>query len=307
MKRNYEYGFIDGSIILARNFHAMKPFLKNFDYGAEQLAKSVLQSILKIAREKLQCERYFLLWDKKPYWKTEILKKDVGKSEYKTDRPKESEDLSKKLGGAKMLLMCNLGKLGITSIQYQGWEADDLAYLATRQCKTRDKKSVLISFDSDWMSWVGPMTDYYNIQKNSVYTYEHVINTHPPIKGLSLFQSKSWRDSLRGSHNNLKQTVKSEFKSVPSIKLIKAYESGNYEMFTDPNLLAAQLHTFDFSQYPDFEEVSNFLSSALKSGSVATVEELSSVLKDMNLKSTSISKQSYQKYLDRLNLDQWKR
>lgn len=305
MRRQYEFGFIDGSIILSRNFHAMKPLLKRSDYGAEQLAKSVLQSIFKIARERIQCERYFLLWDKKPYWKTEMLKNDVGKSEYKTNRPKESEDLIEKLGNAKMLLMCYAGKLGLTSIQYQGWEADDLAYLASRQCKTRDKKSVLLSFDSDWISWVGPMTDYYNIQRNSVYTYDHIMTHNPPIKGMSLFQSKSWRDSLRGSHNNLKQTVKSEFKSIPSIKLIEAFQAGDYHMFSDPDLLAAQLRTFNFSQYPNFETVSIYLDEVLKKGSVAKTSEMHSILKSMGLKENAISDYCYESYVKRLNPDKW--
>lgn len=224
----------------------MKSYLSDDKYGAEHLVLSFIQSVFKIARDKLNCERYFILWDKKPYHKTEFLKSDLGKSDYKTDRPKESDKLIKKLGTAKYLILKELGSLGLSSIMIKGWEADDLAYLASCQCVGRSKKSVLISFDSDWESWVGPNTDYYNLKRDEILTYERAMHLHKPIEGYSIFQSKAIRDSLRGSHNNLQVSLKSEFKSVNSLAIIRAYESGDYHYFKDVDLFKAQLRTFDF-------------------------------------------------------------
>lgn len=305
MKRDYEYGFIDGSIVLSRNFYAMKPLLSREDVGPEKLVASVLQSIFKIAREKLNCERYFILWDKKPYFKTSYLIQDTGKSEYKTDRRKESEYLVKKMGNAKYLLLCEAGNIGLTSIQFKGWEADDLAYLASCQCIGRDKKSVLISFDSDWESWLGPNTDYYNLRRDEVTTFDQAMRWHKPIQGYSVFQSKAFRDSMRGSHNNLKQTLKSEYKSVPSIDIIKAFERGDYHYFSDVELFKAQLRTFDITSYPDYENVSQYLKSAERDGTLLDLDGFRIVRERMHVRPNQLSTKLYLSFMQNLNPSKW--
>lgn len=308
MKREYEYGFIDGSILLVRNFHAMKPLLSRKDVGPEVLVKSVLQSIFKLAREKLQCERYFILWDKKPYHKTSFLVQDTGKSEYKTNRAQESEYLVKKMGEAKLIIMKIGDKLGLTSVQFDGWEADDLAYLAALQCENRSKRSVLISYDSDWRSWIRPNVDYYNLMHNSVYKYESVIKLYPPIDGLTLFESKCYRDSLRGSHNNLKPTVKSKYSHLRSAELIKMYRDGDYHCFENLELFRSQLRTFDMTTYPEYELTSKFLESHSKRGWVSSIEGFHSLLKEYKLvDSNAISDWVYSSYRRSLNLMKWKR
>lgn len=305
MKRSYEYGFIDGSIILSRNFYAMKPLLSQERYGSEYLVKSVLCSIFKLAREVLDCERYFILWDKKPYWKTEFLKTDVGKSEYKTDRRKETDYLVKKLGQAKLSLLCNGDNLGLTQVQYVGWEADDLAYLASQQCLGRNKKSVLISFDSDWISWISPNVDYYNIRRDEIFTFDHVMRFYPPIKGLDLFWSKAWRDSMKGSHNNLKLTLKPEYKSTKSIEIIDAYNRGDYHHFADIDLFNAQFRTFDFKSYPDYDKVSQFLKDAEKRGKLAPLEEFRSIRQRLGLNPQQLKSELYLSYLRSININKW--
>lgn len=305
MRREYEYGFIDGSIFLVRNFKAMKPLLKNDWCGSDQLTKSFILSILKLAREQVKCERYFILWDKKPYWKTEILKSEVGKSEYKEDRQKETEKLVKKLSEAKYSLMCNLDNLGLTQAVFKGWEADDLAYLASQQVKGRSKKSVLISYDSDWISWVDENTDYFNILHNSVYTYEYILKNHPPVKGLSLFESKAWRDSLNGSHNNLKRT-RVQGEKLTTLEYYNDFHRGDYSHFDDIELFKAQLHTFDFTQYPEYNKVSHWIDHVFDHGHIATEEEFRKIRAKMNIKPKGLRSDWYMQFTESLNPDKWK-
>lgn len=305
MKREYEYGFIDGSIVLSRNFYAMKPILSSDKVGPEKLVASVLQSIFKIAREKLRCERYFILWDKKPYYKTKYLIQDTGTSEYKTDRRQESDYLVKKMGNAKYILLCEAGNIGLTSIQFKGWEADDLAYLASCQCIGRNKKSVIISFDSDWESWLGPNTDYYNLRRDEITTYEQTLKWHKPIEGYSVFQSKAFRDSMRGSHNNLKQTLKSEYKSVSSAVIIRAFERGDYKYFSNVELFKAQLRTFDITSYPDYENVSQFLKRVENEGSLLDLDGFRIIRERMHMIPSQLSTKLYLSFVNSVNPRKW--
>lgn len=305
MTREYEYGFIDGSIILVRNFHAMKRLLSQDKYGQEYLTRSVLQSIFKIAREKLKCDRYIILWDKKPYWKTEFLKEDMGVSEYKADRKQEDKTLIQKLGKSKYFLMSEAPKIGLSQVQIKGWEADDLAYLACKQCEGRPNKSVIISFDSDWISWIGPNTDYYNIKHDEIFTHDYVSRIHPPIKGFDLFESKAYRDSMKGSHNNLKRTIYNKYLKEKSVIMINAFNEGNYEHFEDVDLFKAQLRTFDFSTYPDHDKASTFLEKVVKKGQIGTVDDFRSLREKLGFKPHEFKSGGYVSYSDTLNKNSW--
>lgn len=305
MKRDYEFGFIDGNIILRRNLSMFKSLIEEGKVGAEYLMGSILCSILKIARESLNCERYFILWDKKPYYKTLILQEGVGKSEYKTNRPTESDKVAECMGKAKYLILCNAGKFGLTSVQYKGWEADDMAYLASCQVIGRPKKSVLISYDSDWESWMGPNTDYYNLWHDYVKTFDQMKISRPPINGYSVFQSKAIRDAMRGSHNNLKKTLKSEYSSVSTLEVLGAIEKGDYHHFKDYQLFQTQLRTFDFTEYPEYDVVSKFLTSAYKQGSVADLDEFRKLRDQLKISRKQMSSKNYEAYRDKLNLKHW--
>lgn len=318
MNRSYEFGFIDGSIILRRNLSSMQGWLlKSKKYGQEMVVKSVLQSIFKIQRDFLKCERYFILWDKKPYHKEKIIK-DITKkeSEYKADRAKLSDRYLELMGSAKLAIMTYLSDIGITSVQFPGWEADDLAYLASLQVLGRSKKSVIISYDSDWYYWVDDNTDYYNINQNTCYSKSTIISLHPNVKGCDLFMSKAIRDSLRGSHNNLKNILKPDYQSIKCRDVLEMIAADDYSFTDNPDLFKAQYATFDFTTYPDYNKASQFLSYYLTRGKLGSLEDFHRVLKSVGLKvdkyegdkvikSGSIGDHNYIKFKDSLNPELW--
>lgn len=311
----YKYGIIDATVILVRNYKAFS-HSDYFNEGA--LVKSFIQSYFKLL-DTYEVGRSILVWDQKPYHKSKILKAELGKDHFKSGRDHVSEDkvakevdpikkskLQKELdnvkimGKAKLYLLQNLHKIGVSSINRIGWEADDLAYIYADLLKNEDGKVALFSNDSDYDYYLTPNSDYINLRFNKKVTYEDAVKKRA-IEGLSLMESKMWRESMRGSHNSLKALLK-DGETRPVRILKNLYESGDTSFLTSPEIFKAQLKTFDIESYPEYSEVVELFKKKLATAKIGTVDDFKSILAPLKI---NIDTKHYKNYLNNINSELW--
>lgn len=274
MTHYYDIGIIDKSILMHRNYSMLKGTFGD-KLTAGLLIKSCIQSIFKIAREQLEVGKYILVADSKPYHKSKILVSQVGQSEYKTNRPKEKDNFMEIYAKASYGLAEFGNRFGVNQYRVDGYEADDLAYLISQNLKT-DHKNLIISFDSDWFYLVNDHTDYYNMRHRKIYNYDRCCKYVHKTEHFNLLDTMIIRTAFKGSHNNLKQTIKNEYLSKPSKWLMDNYLAGNDFIFTDKDLFEAQLKTWNMEQYPDYDKVINLANEVVKPTKLGSLDDFRS-------------------------------
>ena len=116
---------------------------------------------------------------------------------------------------AKNGLIYELNKFGVPCVGVSGWEYDDLAWLASCMLYgVESKPSVIITKDSDLQYAISPQMDYFRIptggSEPQIITYNEMYAQIPDrLKGkVSLYQYKSFMDSLGEGHNDMRKTKK---------------------------------------------------------------------------------------------------
>lgn len=196
----------------------------------------------------------------------ESLKSTVKQAELQIANFKVRQDV-------KYSIIGELGRFGLTSIIKKGWEADDLAYLLCKQVEHCDKPSLVITTDTDWEYWINPNCVKYNNYSRKFVTYDEVRARHKKIfdahPDWDLFKAKSYLDTLYGSHNNLSKTLNPEW----SGRDIDDILTNSDEAFTDKKLFDAQMATWDFERYPDYQFISTCLPWYSSKGTLDTFKE----------------------------------
>ena len=344
-RKMYKYAFIDAQLILVRTIKALQGSAPDGICQRSDVLRTFLYSIFKIVRE-VGVERPFLLWDSSPYWKSSILNKMLGESQYKADRwyatdddvanmkvriedltsilaelmvndpessrigelGKELENLRNTVKQAELQIanfhvrqdvkyhiINELGRFGMTSIIKRGWESDDIAYLLCKQVEHDIKPSLVVSTDTDWEYWINPNCVKYNNYSRKFTTYEEVRSRHKQIVDLhpdwDLFKIKSYVDTLYGSHNNLSKTLNPEWNKRSIDEILENPD----EAFSDRKLFEAQMATWDFGNYPDFQFISSCLPWYSKKGTLDTFKEFCKYVNEQKLGMNP------RKYLDLIN------
>lgn len=88
--KKYKYMFIDAQILLTTGVFALMHDAPGGKVRQSDLLRMFLLSTFKLLRE-CPCERPFLVWDSSPYHKNEILRRLLGKDDYKGDRGYKTE------------------------------------------------------------------------------------------------------------------------------------------------------------------------------------------------------------------------
>lgn len=292
MEVKYKYAIFDAQYLLTRNFCAMK---SNGEVPkVENLARSFFWTLAKYLRENFQAQKVICLWDKWPYHSAEMLKGeykdsrvyyteddleglDPEKDKEEYQRIKFESDCNEAKQHAKYWIIKEFSKIGIVSILKSGYEADDLAYLISKHLKD-DEKSVIISRDSDWKYRVSPNLDYAH-DKGGITTYQEMYDSMPKELrdyGLSLYQYKSLIDSLFGSHNDMRRTVKEDIKDCPETYL-RALDLDETLFATTEDFERFKLQTrsFDVDNFPECDKAKAMLFYMNKNGRVATKGQFS--------------------------------
>lgn len=208
---------MDGQWILRRNFCAIRSS-RYPDY------KSLIASFYSsVVNECSNCNAYnaFIIWDKGPYLKEQILTlktsryyanesdqqeipEGVTEEERKAIEDKnkwirEQAQMESEFRHAKAHLIKFSREMGIPSVCYQGFEADDLAYIIANELGVKDDVKFLTK-DSDWYYLMGPTTEFHRLTKNREYHKgaEVLKDRHTPLHIEGIF-----RTLIQGNHNDV--------------------------------------------------------------------------------------------------------
>ena len=298
----YKYGLIDMSYLLSRNvFACARKGTGNFNSG--DVIKMTMQTLNKLPRDYgVTVDKYILVkdtWAKEynGYYRTYLLggkykdsrvymtdemveeiKKDPTKTEEEIQKAIDEAYINKVKLEAKKGLMYELNKFGIPCVGVSGWEFDDLAWLASCMLYgVGEKKSVIITKDSDLQYSLSPMMDYFRIptggSEPEIITYDQMYETIPErLKGkVSLYQYKSYLDSLGEGHNDMRR---SKTQGVDPITAIEHILEGDYSDLDDYELFTKQFSTFSVENFPRLEEAKAIVMTQLDSlGRLGTFNE----------------------------------
>ncbi|MCQ2209134.1 MAG: hypothetical protein MJZ34_02470 [Paludibacteraceae bacterium] len=253
------WGIIDGNFFLRRNFSAAKNAKTLLEDGHIGLVKSFLSTIFKY-RTDLGFENVIIAWDKLPY------KKLADITEYKQDRHYATEEdvarldeLIKEASGknleelekqrealiydiqcekifhhAKNSLLSNLSDSKIINLRLTGYEADDIAYLTSRHLSSKGESCILVSVDSDWLTFLQPNVSFFketlhrSRRKGQLYTFDTAPDKESSEEiGCSLYEVGNLKEVYTGGHNNVSGY---KHKSVSFVDFAKGMLTENVEL-----------------------------------------------------------------------------
>jgi hypothetical protein len=251
--------YSDGSKYLNAEGNTVTVDFPAFEYT--DLMQSFFYSVAKLVREH-PARKVILLFDKSPYVRTQMVKDYKSSRVYYTDSDLEkltqddnpvkyfqvqsNVEFNKIKNHAKYSICSYFPKFGMPIFIVLGLEADDLAYIAARNCKDLSEKVAICSVDSDWRYRINPNCDVIT-PKGKVITYEEMIKTIP--EGWDLYQYHKYNDTFFGGHNDLHLTLTELGKNKSIDELKSAVEDGKSEYFTDIDLVKVQLKTFDIDEF----------------------------------------------------------
>lgn len=342
MSARYKYALIDMSYILMRNLFAVSVGRKIGEFTAGSIIKTTFQTLNKVARDYgITADKFILVYDKwdrelKGYYRTSLLR-EVG-GDYKGTRVyvdeayvnslKESHASEEEIAKAELELyknivkreaksdmIENLGNFGIPCLGVEGWEYDDLTWLATCLLfqDPDPKPSVIITKDSDLKYSLSPKMEFFKIPTGKsapeIITYTEMYNSIPePLRerGLSLYDYKSYLDSLGEGHNDMKVTkkknLKKKKKSVTDI--ILNIMDGNYTDLADVDGFLKQMASFNLSKFPRLDEAMDVVNNKFKTvGKLSSFAEFSDYC---NKRGINITSEYYNSFIKRLNPELYK-
>lgn len=198
----------------------------------------------------------------------------------------------------KYYFINELGKYGMSSVIKKGWEADDIAYLYANLVKPDPRKSLVVTTDTDWEYWINDNVDKYNNYSGIITTAEEVRKRHEDVLSKfpewDLFKLKMYLDVCYGSHNNLYRTLNEKSKGKKLWEILDNLD----EYIEDKNMYDAQLATWDFTRYPDYDFMSNSLDWYLKEGAIASREDYHNFLKTNKI---GMNPEKYREFVSYLN------
>lgn len=319
------------SYILMRNLFAASAGKKIGEYRAADVERITIQTLNKVSRDYgITASKVIFLydrWDKElgGYFRTHILKGD-----YKSTRVYINEEEVEKMRQdptvtpeklaqaeleayrnkvryeAKWGMVREFKNIGIPCAGVEGWEFDDFAWLASCLLYNEDpsvKPSIIITKDSDLQYSLTPKMDYFKLPTKGsapkVITYNEMYYTIPEyLRGsLTLYQYKSYLDSLGEGHNDMTKTLRPG--ADPNLAIKKILE-GDYSDVTDKEVFDRQMLSFDISKFPRFDKVKSIIENDFdKMGKLGTVEDFRNYCNRRGV--SQISDNYYREFISRFD------
>jgi hypothetical protein len=205
---------------------------------------------------------------------------------------------------AKDILM-NMGDIGIWGYRKEGYEFDYIVTLAAFQrYNSQVKKDIIVTTDSDLMYSVTPRTDLFRFKtsKNpaTYVTYDEMYESIPEEirkRGVSLYQYKSFLESLSETHNDMIRTKKV---GIPVDRAILSILDGNYDVLDNKEAFEAQMKSFDLSCFPGLRELQEDIAYKFTtSGKPGNLEEFHKFCESTGV--TGISDRYYSEMIGRFD------
>lgn len=221
----YDLGIIDGELVLRRNYSAN---CKGQNANGNLLLKTFIQSIMKIKREN-DFEKALICFDSFPYYKT------MEVQNYKADRPYESqegldalreellwasdeereelekqiEEYEKRLNDKKVYwdvkktIKESLGRFGFYPLYKKFFESDDIAYGISEKVREKGLTAILVTKDSDWMSFRSKEVEYVNLKGDHRYPDVKRLLDESRVLGVPMYEIGVLHEIYDASHNNV--------------------------------------------------------------------------------------------------------
>lgn len=331
MRTNYAFAVVDLSYLLQRNLFACSRGRRIGEFTAGDVVKMTIQTLNKIPRDYgFDISKYILVADKwaadyDGYYRHQILGGlyKTSRSWMTSERLKELEDnpetteeeiLKAKLDlyinevkiEAKDILRTELKSFGAPCIWQEGWEFDDCAYLfACLWYNSSDpRKSVIITKDSDLQYSINPKVDYFRLpaakSQPEIITYDQMYYKIPENLrklGVSLYDYKSYLESLGLGHNDMRRTLKF---GADFSKAVEEIIAGDFSSVEDPETFRIQYSTFDIFKFPGLSEIWGKLTEDIyKIGHLGTIEEFHAFCDTHNIK--GITDKYYSSFISRFD------
>lgn len=318
--KDYQYIAFDAQYFLHRNFAALKGrtgyeitstledsegdsnvsyIITKYNFTTQDLVKQFFWTIAKIVRDSFSCNKIILLWDKPPYHKTTLLPDFKGTRTHHCQELLDDWDIESDPQGylqekedyrieliklkAKYWIINNLNKLGMVSVIYDGYEADDLAYLFSHSDSIlkSNLKSAICSADNDWLYWISNNVDWINSNKLEAWTYQDAVDECEGMTeklGIDIFTLKQWMDSTFYSHNDLQRTTNLGWNQFE--QLYSEVTNGDYTHITDLDRFRLNMKSFEILNYPEANSVKTLIETALHQGYRGDMDVFKSLQKD---------------------------
>jgi hypothetical protein len=331
MKTDYAFAVVDLSYLLQRNLYACSRGRKIGEFTAGDVVKMTIQTLNKIPRDyKLGISKYILLADKwsadydgyyRHYilsgiyktsrtWMTPEKLKEIEENPKSTEKEIEKARFDLYLNNVKLeakeILKTELRFFGVPCIWQDGWEFDDCAYLfACLWYNNPDtRKSVIITKDSDLKYSTNPKVDYFRLpaagSQPEIIDYNQMYYEIPEDLrdlGVSLYDYKSYLESLGLGHNDMKKTKLPKADTTITIKKII---SGDYSWLSDPEVFKLQYSTFDISKFPGLQEIIGKLTNDIYTiGHLGSLDEFHNFCGTHGI--TGISDKYYSSFISRFD------
>lgn len=328
MNNKYKYALVDMSYLLYRNIFAVSRGKQPGEYTEGDVIRCTLQTLNKLSKTwGITCDKIIMIYDKWDpqlggYYTTHLLKGaykdsrgDIEEAKGKADPlntymtkekfealkadPNTTEDILKKAEEklyfndvkyrAKWGMVKDLKNFGVPSVGVDGWEFDNLAWLASGLLYgMEDKPSIIITKDTDLQYSLTPKMDYFKLPTKGsspeIITYQDMYNTIPDVlrDKLSLYEYKSYLDSIGEGHNGMRKTRKA--RTNPT-EVIQEVLKGDYSNISDIDLFNRQLESFDLSKFPRLNEAKRIVTELFSvTGRLGTLNEFNEFRKRYGMK-----------------------
>lgn len=206
---------------------------------------------------------------------------------------------------AKEAMINDLGNIGLPCLGLEGWEFDDLAWLSTCLLinEPDNRANIIITKDSDLQYSLSPKMDYFKIPTGKstpkIITYEEMMKTIPQKileKKVSLYDYKSFLDSLGTGHNDMKPTVTS---NRPVDDIILSILEGDYSDVNKDQFIA-QFKSFDLHNFGKLDKAFSIINNDYKKcGHLGDLEQFHQFCNKYDIH--SISDRYYQELINNFN------
>ena len=315
-----------------RNVFAASRGKKIGEFGPADVIRMTIQTLNKISRDHgISVDKYIFIRDQwsreyQGYYRTHLLK-GLYKStrEYITkeklwEMEKDPEVTPEQLEEARLkcyindvkteskkIIISQLKDFGIPCIGVEGYEFDDIAYVAAAMLYGMEEKpSVIITKDSDLTYSLTPKMDYFKIPTGGsapqIITYSEMYNKIPEeikARGINLYYYKAYLDSLGEGHNDMLKTKKDY---LDPTNVILQILDGDYSGLSEPEIFIKQFDTFRVENFPNFNQVKQIIANDLdKIGKLGTLDEFKEFCNSYDI--TGISDRYFSEFINRFDKD----
>lgn len=331
---NFEYMLVDFSYILQRNLFAASKGKEIGEYNEGDVVRITIQTMNKLARDyNINASkiifladkwdytlgdggyiRHYLLKDIFPYkgsrsWMTEQKLEEMrcsGASEEDIHKAELELYMNKVKSKAKKIMTEEFKYIGMPVLSIPGYEADDLAWISGCMLygRTGGKKSVFVTKDSDWQSFLNPELVFFKIPTGGsepvFISYDEKYNEIPEVlrnSGVSLYQYNAYMNSLGYSHNDNGKTIRQG--ADPTMAILKAINN-DFSDIENVEGFKAQVNSFDVSKFPKFEEAKGLVTNHFSTdGRLGDINQFREFCKKYNI--TGISDKYYTDFISRFD------